>query len=177
MRASVVATMTVCLGVGVWACVESPTAAVQDFAAQSVMGPVAQSVTGSGHFVVQTNDADVWRTFSFAALEGADGSVRGTFHLRTHVPGAGAKLNGNVTCFSIVGTEVWMAGTIEKAVNPEIVGITVGWRVVDNGEGSGAAPDQITRQWRRVNAADYCDGKPVDQPLFDVEAGNIQIHR
>jgi hypothetical protein len=174
MRPSLVAATAMCLGAGVWACAEPPTA-VQDVAAQSVMGPVAASVTGSGHFALPADG--VWRTFSFAALEGADGSVSGTFHLRTHVAGGGAKVSGGVDCFSIVGNEVWLAGTIEKAVNPDIVGIAVGWRVVDNGEGSGAAPDQVSRQWRRVDAAGYCEEKPVDQPLFDVEAGNIQIHR
>jgi len=174
MRANRVAAVAALFAVGGWACTDSPTGAVQDFTVQSVVGPVVESVTGSGHFAIPANGT--WRTFSLAALRGADGSVDGTFHVRTHVPGGGAKVSGRIVCFTIVGNEVWLAGVIEKAVGPA-AGTTVGWRVVDNGEGSAAAPDRITRQRRGVDTSAYCADMPTDQELNDVEAGNIVIHR
>ena len=174
MRPRVVAVIAACLGAGIWGCGEPPTAAVQDLATQAVVGPVIASVTGSGHFALP--DDGIWRTFSFAAIEGADGSVSGTFHVRTHIPGGGAKVSGRVVCLSIVGNQAWVAGIIERAENPANVGVPAGWWVIDNGEGAGAAPDRISRQWRGVDAVGYCDEKPVSQPLFDIEAGNVQIH-
>lgn len=175
MRRIVVTAFTACLGAATWACTEAPTAAVLDVASRSMVGPIAASVTGSGHFEILPDG--VWRTFSFAALEGADGSTSGTFHVRTHVPGGGAKVGGTVSCFTVVGNEAWVAGVITKAENPANVGVAVGWHVIDNGEGAGSPPDQTTRQWRQVDPAAYCADMPTSQELFDVEAGNIQIHR
>jgi len=174
MRANHVTAVALLFAAGVSACAESPTGAVQDFTMQSVAGPVVEAVSGSGHFSLPGDGT--WRTFSFAALRGADGSVDGNFHLRTHVPGGGAKVSGRIVCFSIVGNEAWLAGVIEKAVGPA-AGTTVGWRVVDNGEGSAVPPDRITRQRRSVDTAAYCADMPTDQELNDVEAGNIVIHR
>lgn len=175
MQYRMVSALAACFGAGVWACSDAPTAAVQDIAVQSLVGPVTASVTGSGHFAMLPDG--VWRTFSFSALAGEDGSVRGTFHVRSHVPGAGAKVSGSVSRFTIVENEAWVAKVIEKAENPANVGIGVGWHVVDNGEGGVPAPDQATRQQRGVDPAAYCLEMSTSQPLFDVEAGNIQIHR
>jgi hypothetical protein len=174
MRAKRAAGIAAVLAVGGWACAEAPTASVQDFTVRSVAGPVVEAVTGSGHFSLPADGT--WRTFSFAALRGADGSVDGNFHLRTHVPDGGAKVSGRIVCFTIVGNEAWLAGVIEKAVGPA-AGTTVGWRVVDNGEGSAVPPDRIARQRRSVDTAAYCADMPTDQELNDVEAGTIVIHR
>jgi len=173
MSANRAAGIAALLAVGWWACAEPPTGAVQDVAVQSVVGPVVESVTGSGHFTVPANDT--WRTFSFAALRGADGTVDGTFHLRMHDPAGGANLSGRVDCFTIVGNEVWLAGVIEKG--GPAAGTAAGWRVVDNGEGNQGPPDQITRQRRNIDPVAWCADLPTIQVLQDVVAGNIVIHR
>ena len=138
---------------------------------------VVAAATGSGH--ITDPETGYWRTFSFSATQFADGGVHGRLHVRVHAPnGAGAKIDASITCLAIDGTSAWMAGYIEKAVNPNNVGLVLGFRVVDNGEGAGT-PDLLGRTAWRVSDTpeEYCATMPTDAALFPVEAGNIQVHQ
>lgn len=137
---------------------------------------VTQFVTGSGHFFDPARQA--WRTFSINGKMMPDGSVDGTFQLRVHrTLGGGAKLHGRVTCMVIEGKRAWLAGIVEKAVGQH-EGKAYGFKVVDNGEGRSAAPDQFASRRFPPSAEGYCADKPddVSHPVHDMEAGNIQVH-
>jgi hypothetical protein len=136
----------------------------------------AEFVTGSAHFYDPARQA--WRTFSIDGKVMPDGSVDGTFQIRVHRPGGGgAKLRGRVTCMVIEGNRAWLAGIVEKAVGQH-EGKAYGFKVVDNGEGHIAAPDQFASRRFPPSADGYCAEKPDDvaQPVHDMEAGNIQVH-
>src|SRR3990172_6971448 len=135
-------------------------------------GAVVQSVTGSGHFTV----GGELRTFAFTARRYTDGSVSGEYQGVRHdldVP-----WHGNVTCFTVIGAQAWIGGVAESAGGVVIPGTDASWRVVDNGEGQNAQPDQISLQL--VNrppggGAAFRPPTPPGPALFPVESGNIQV--
>ncbi len=134
---------------------------------------VVQSVTGLGLHT----DADAKRTFSYAAVKYADGTVKGEWEGYNRSLGPGARAHGDVLCFEIKGNKAWIGGLIEQfPTRPERVGLEFGWRVIDNGQGANAPPDQITRTLRiGAPASDFCTSAPDIGFLHDVEAGNIQV--
>ena len=63
---------------------------------------------------------------------------------------AGFSVEGPVTCLSIRGNEAWIGGTVARIESPDaedqsLVGVDMWWRVQDNGQGAGDAPDRIDR--------------------------------
>jgi hypothetical protein len=126
--------------------------------------PRGEFVTGSGHF-----GEAVWRTWSFHAQVMPDGRVDGTFHVRGHRghEHGGAKHQGRVVCL-VEGNEAWFAGVDQD-------NMTIGFRVIDNGEGAAADPDLLGWQLRVESAAAYCEGKPASTTV-PIVAGNIQVH-
>jgi len=156
-------------------------------------GPAVEMVTGSGHFTTAPPafNPGLWRTFSMTAGKTADGSVFGTYNNLTHLEDGGVlKSHGTVTCFTIKGNKAWIGG-----MNPASDPPDVAWQVVDNGEGSGADPDQLGLQ---ISAAVFGFGPgfaqqfcaetpdvidlgpprgllPLSIVLFDIEAGNLQV--
>jgi len=135
-------------------------------------GAVVQSVTGSGHFTV----GGALRTFAFTARRHTDGSVSGEYQGVRH--DLGVAWHGNITCFTIIGTQAWLGGIAESSGGVVIPGTEASWRVVDNGEGQNAPPDQITLQGVNLPpgaAAAYCAATPAGGVLASVEDGNIQV--
>jgi hypothetical protein len=133
-------------------------------------------VTGSAQFYDPARQA--WRTFSINGKVMPNGSVDGTWQLRVHRgPNGGAKLHGRVTCMVIEGNRAWLAGIVERAVGDH-AGKAYGFKVVDNGEGRNAAPDQFASRRFPPSAEEYCAEQPDDlaHPVHDLEAGNIQVH-
>ena len=137
-----------------------------------------QSASGSGHYHTQDG---LWRTFSFNGTKKPNGTVTGRFHFRIHdAQGAGSRIWGDVTCLTIEGNRAWLGGYVTKAGNPNHIGRAHGFSVVDNGQGQGAAADQVTVTWPGSSNPpfdepdEYCESKP-DQQLHLVEAGNVQV--
>lgn len=153
--------------------------AVQSAAARGSNATVAQA-TGSGHFTFGDN---AWRTFSFNAKLKADGDVTGNFQLVAHRQGQkAATYHGKVICLSVRDNQAWVGGYFTKMPNPDRVGTWLRFRAVDNGEGEGAAPDQLSRTgWAgqepegRQVIEDHCENQPETQGLYEIEAGNIQV--
>lgn len=150
-----------------------------DILANLGQNPVTRSATGSGQYHTLSG---LWRTFSFNGTSKADGTARGRFHFRIHdAQGEGSRIWGDITCLTIEGNQAWLAGYVTKAGNPNHVGRAHGFRVVDNGQGQNATPDQITVTWPGtsdptfVQPDEYCENKP-SQTLHTVESGNVQIH-
>lgn len=143
-------------------------------------GNVVESVTGSGSRAVTEQEGD-WRTFSFSARRHANGTVEGEWlRIRRRSGRADEKSRGVVSCFTIVGDEVWLGGYATLGVYSEPPRNGVGWRVKDTGAGDGRTPDQISLQYTNTGAgyaAWYCANTPDDPELHDVEAGDIRIGR
>lgn len=148
-------------------------------AASGSSAPTALA-TGSGHY---TFGDDVWRTFSFNAMTTSNGDATGSFQLVAHRHGQeAATYHGKVICLSVRDNQAWVGGYFTKMPNPDRVGTWLGFRAIDNGEGQGAAPDQLTRTgWAGQDPAgrdiilDHCRNQPEGQALHDVESGNIKI--
>lgn len=132
-------------------------------------GPVVEMVTGSGHLTRSTEPVGLWRTFSFTARRYADGSVKGTFEGHDH---GWTYVKGSITCFTIDGNQAWVYCVIEKS-DPEYVGSQRVFRVVDNGEGANAPPDQISLL--SVDQGYSCSALYGFPLVYDIEAGNIQV--
>jgi hypothetical protein len=144
----------------------------------SPQGPVVERVSGSGQFFDPRVDEVTgleggWRTFSFTARKYADGRVGGEYQLNNR--NTDFKAHGAVTCFEMVENQVWLGGVEEQGDGADAPN-GVGWRVVDNGQGSAAPADQISFRSRGNDAygSAFCTEKP-GRELFDVESGNVQI--
>ena len=141
---------------------------------------VVESVSGSGSFIVTTQQGD-WRTFAFTARRYADGTVEGEWQRVRRQDGnaEGSHAHGVVVCFAVVGNTAWIGARATSGVLSLPPNNEGGFRVQDNGEGANAAaPDRMSLEF--VGAAPgfaqrYCNDKPDDPPFFDLEAGNIQI--
>jgi hypothetical protein len=105
-----------------------------------------------------------------------DGTVEGTFEIRGHRGRrhGGAREHGRIVCMTILGNRAWLAGIVDHAPNPGTVGEVIGFRVIDNGEGGAAIPDEEGRQLNIPSAGDYCSGQP-EHATAPLEAGNIQV--
>ena len=142
---------------------------------------IVQSATGSGQFQF-TSDTGVTalRTFSFEARKLSDGRVRGEAQVKNRA--TGQTLNIHIDCLNVIGNIAVMSGIAWSATGP---GNTDGddqiFAVKDNGQGANAAPDEVTYSFGGTGLV--CSGltpETVDDALapflFNVEAGNIQIH-
>ena len=186
-------------------CVDNPTQPVSEpgfHESQTVVGAevseassVIERITGSGHYTTPGIglNPDTWRVFTMNALKMADGTVKGSFRRVVHEPGqAPQKASGTITCFTVIDNVAWVGGHVDGQDPPDIA-----WQVVDNGQGSKAAADEVGLQFDAVDfpfeagfAQDFCEETPDGLdfgplyggwvPLFairaPVEAGNIQIH-
>lgn len=139
---------------------------------------VVRSVTGTGHVDVPVDGSDVFRNFSFTALERADGSVSGQFEFQArHVP---IRVHGRVTCLTIVGNAAWLGGVVEQVSDPPFItppGTPVRWRVVDNGQGAVSPPDQVSGFGPAPGGDElaYCATTPAAPLLLEVARGNLQV--
>lgn len=135
---------------------------------------VIESVTGSGHLTrFDYFNPEVWRTFSFNAEKRADGTVTGTYQINNHNL---THMIGKVICFTITGNQAVLIVQWEKYRSSVQEPLDAyGYIIVeDNGEGSKAAPDRISLHNYTTDLNDC--SVLYELPLFEIEAGNIQIH-
>jgi hypothetical protein len=146
-------------------------------------GGVTASVTGSGHHTRIVAGVEDLTTFSFTAIRSADGTTSGQYQYNFRA--AGFSVHGPVTCLSIRGNEAWIGGTVGRITSPDpedqsLVGVDMWWRLQDNGEGAGDAPDLTTGvgfafPGSTITAESWCRDQPALLLLRDVESGNIQV--
>jgi len=124
------------------ACSESPTALVDDATLLASLsgGQWTESITGSGHFITGplAYNPGVWRTFTMTASKALDGSVDGKFKVVLHLEDGADVVRGRVICFTVKGNTAWVGAHKEGNDPPDVA-----FQVVDNGEGSGEAPDEV----------------------------------
>ena len=97
----------------------------------------AAFATGSGQFT----QGGEWRTFSFNGKVLSNGEVRGEFQVNNRA--VDAKAHGTVTCLAVDGNQAFVGGIIDNTTAP-LPNPGAYFRVIDNGEGNAAAPDQIS---------------------------------
>ena len=158
---------------------EAPTTALIDEAAPATLDSAAKQdgnkaqATGSGHFDDDRFPEPELRTFSFTAQEQNDGSATGQWQLNNrNFP---IRIHGEVECLTVDGNEAWFAGLATQSDDDEQIGIIRGFRVIDNGEGNGSPPDQISAAIPVSSAQLWCDVRP-EVEVFDIEKGNVQVH-
>ncbi len=131
-------------------------------------GPMA-----SGHGNLTTGGE--LRTFSFSAVTHSDGSVTGEAELKSRA--SGTVIHAQLNCLTVVGHQAYIGGIVTNATNPAFVGKPAVFSVIDNGEGAGAPPDQLSLFVTFVNPpSEDCNGATNhSQTMHPIEAGNIQV--
>ena len=158
----------------------------------SVASNAVESKT-SGEGLAQLPAGFTTMAFAFSARVKADGSASGNFTEKYASANGIVDFDGEVTCvgFDPVNNRAWVGGVITRngSTNPAMqtaihqVGRDVWFRVVDNGEGSGAANDRttvygFTGAGGITTSAQYCATKPWaagDVNTWAVIEGNIQV--
>jgi hypothetical protein len=126
------------------------------------------SANGQGSLVVNS----VVRHFSFRAITKQNGTVEGSGVLNYNGNG-NIQIKFSIDCLNVAGNMATMSGAV-TASNDEVwpVGTPVSFRVLDNGEGSGSDPDQITLLQQSFGYDCYTW---PGLPLNPITAGNIQV--
>ena len=159
--------------------------------ASAASNAVESKTTGEG--TAQLPAGFTTMAFAFSARVKADGSASGHFTEKYASANGVVDFDGEVTCvgFDPVNNRAWVGGVITRngSTNPAMqtaihqVGRDVWFRVVDNGEGSGAANDRttvfgFTGAAGITTSAQYCAVKPWaagDANTWAVIEGNIQV--
>ena len=127
------------------------------------------SASGQGTL---TNPDGTIRHFSFHAREKKDGSVDGNGVLTYN--GGLLKIKFDVDCLEVIGNVAQISGIVTSwSDNPNGEGRGVWFKVIDNGEGSNADPDEISRLGNSAGELDCT----IDYGLiiYPIEGGNIQV--
>jgi hypothetical protein len=134
--------------------------------------PPGPSANGQGSL---TRPGELQRRFAFHANTMPNGDVKGSGVLT--ITGGEAQIKFDINCLSINGSTAIMAGKVTSVSGN--TAFQVGWdcwfKVVDNGEGSNAAPDQITLLSGNPGGLDCTIQVIGNNPLNDIEGGNIQV--
>ena len=142
-------------------------------------GPLATHVSGSGQITYLGEQ----RVFTLNANSGADGTVSGQMEVQNRAQDH--NFHGSVVCVGSYGNVAFAGVHITDSNDPALIGVDGILTVVDNGEGAGAAPDQIslfTYSYPLATQQAWCAagfGLAFQQSflaLYPVEGGNIQVH-
>ncbi len=131
----------------------------------------APSASGHGNLTV----GGELRTFSFTAVTQPNGRVTGEAQLKSRA--SGALIHAEINCLTVVGNKAYIGGVVRHSNNPLLVGKPAVFRVIDNGEGANAPPDELSLFVTFVTPpSEDCNG-PTVQSLATrpIEAGNIQV--
>lgn len=137
-----------------------------------VAGPVVPAATGAGHTLV----AGALRTFSFLAWRDADGTAHGTAEIYNRL--VNEKFAVSVDCLKLIGNVAIMSGTISRHDDPQAVGLTGVFAVIDAGEGGGAT-DSVTQVHFFLPGTLTClvpdetDARALAAPVL---SGGVQVH-
>lgn len=151
-------------------------AACQDEMVTNLVDVQRPAIPAVSHGQVVTLVTGSWavngvRTFAFTARRYADGTVGGEWK-RVNQPNPN---HGDIVCLNIVGNQAWIGTIEERGTYAPGEG---GFRVIDNGEGENAPPDQMSKQFVGAGAGfakAYCASTLAAPDLNDVGAGAIQI--
>ncbi|MBZ0326498.1 MAG: hypothetical protein K8F54_02750 [Altibacter sp.] len=119
-----------------------------------------------------TNPDGSIRHFSFHAREKNNGSIQGNGVLT--YGGGLLKIKFDIDCLQVMGNTAQLSGIITSwSDNPDGVGWGIWFKVIDNGEGNNADPDEITRLGNNPDPLDCTIDYGIE--LYQIEGGNIQV--
>lgn len=141
-------------------------------------------LTGAGHHTRTVAGETELTTFSFNAVQHADGKTTGRYQYDFRA--AGFAIHGSVTCVTTNGNQAWVGGVVDQvitddpALEAQLLGVDMWWRSKDLGESAGAFPDSTTGLGFKfagvaITAASWCADQPVALVIRAVENGNIQL--
>jgi len=114
------------------------------------------------------------RTFSFHALTRRDGTVKGSVTLHNRALDIFDRYD--IDCLNVVGNTATLSGIITKSTDTDLIGSRAIFRVVDNGEGSTNARDQISLvAVLPAGSTIDCDTAGLVLPTLPIEGGNVQV--
>lgn len=131
------------------------------------------SASGHANFV---NRLGEYGSRSFSARE-VDGIVRGNFVQHVTAASGEKRVNkGDIDCLRLLGpNDAVMSGPVHEHILPALIGQTQIFRVVDNGEGSGAQPDMVSN----LTFVDPSTGVSCENftptVMFPILSGNVQV--
>ena len=142
---------------------------VSSIALPALAGPGRQVASGSGHLIWN----DELRTFNFHAQVDDDGLVRGRglIHNRAN----GNKVVFSIDCISVTDNVATMSGVVTATDAPDFADFPIWFRVIDNGDGSQSAPDEMTLVGIFTGGIGVDCGGEVLLDVLPVERGNIQV--
>ncbi|PKA84590.1 hypothetical protein ATE92_2788 [Ulvibacter sp. MAR_2010_11] len=119
-----------------------------------------------------TNPDGSTRHFSFHAKEKNNGSIQGSGVLT--YGGGLLKIKFDVDCLEVSGNTAHLSGIITSwSDNPDGVGWGFWFKVIDNGEGANADPDEMTRLGNSPSPLDCTVDYGIE--IYQIEGGNIQV--
>jgi hypothetical protein len=115
-----------------------------------------------------------FRHFSFHARVKNNGSVQGNGVL-TYVGGQ-RNIKFDIDCLEVNGNLAIMSGVVTRDNQfPQNVGLLCWFKVIDNGEGANAAPDQMSLYFQGTDPAVYTCSNDYTVAIYDIEGGNVQV--
>lgn len=157
-------------GLAVVACDEA-TAPLAPQGPELSAAAASPRVVGSGH----NETAAGLREFTFHALEGPQGDVKGSYKV---VLPNGLFFEADVTCVAVEGNTGWVGGRI-RASNAGAVVIGSGsmFFAIDDGEGKDSADVVSVAVFNAAEGADlaFCADRPLELATFAVTQGNVQV--
>ena len=143
---------------------------------QSLLKGSGPSATGQGRMT------GIDRVFAFNAVTHPDGSVSGQGQLTYTHNGNDVKINFSIDCMSVDGNKATMSGTVMNSNDFESGGPCY-FKVIDNGKGGNAPPDEITGFLFCLPGdsdplcAQLTCGNDLSLQYFTVENGNILVRQ
>jgi hypothetical protein len=156
---------------------EGPAPTEPAMASADLSSVMLTAATGSGHYF----SGGEQRTFSFSAVEHADGSASGQFEIVIHA--IDRYIQASVTCVTVRNDTAWVAGVVTKTNHPAVIPgrVSYFW-AVDGGEGAGTEDKVSTARINDAVGEDarFCSITPDEAfsglPGNVVQRGNVQVH-
>jgi len=138
--------------------------------------PPVYQVVGGGSIVREDLAGSPREIYGFNAKLDAAGNVKG--QAEVHFPSDDVNMHIDVQCLVARGNEAWLSGPVTRSDDPLTpVGMVFVWRVVDNGQGKGAAPDEVSDFLYSPN--NFPPGACIRQPgliTYPWDNGNVRIN-
>ena len=119
-------------------------------------------------------EGEGFRQFTFHAREKNNGSIQGNGVL-TYIGGV-RNLKFDIDCLAVDGNLAVMSGVITRDNQfPENEGLLCWFKVIDNGEGNNADPDQISLFFSGTDSETYDCANNFTVAIYEIEGGNVQV--
>jgi hypothetical protein len=164
------------LALVVVACTEQPDPAGVASTANRRSSVGDQGVVASATGGIQRIRGDDLWVMAFTAVQRADGSTTGNYHVDRQ--DLGIRFDVDVTCMSVHGDTAWIAGIIRKVDGPLVREGTISYFwAVDKGEGDDAVDLASAIRINDLPGRDqeFCTLNPKLLVLSPVDYGNLQI--